>query len=281
MWLTFTPVRWTRFKTTFLLFAQLFLLCLINIKPAQADERILLTGSSTIAPLALSLGKRFETQHPDIRVDVQTGGSTRGIHDVRRGLSQLGMASRPLKNKEQDVQAHLIALDGVGLIVHADNPLAELTQKQVIAIYTGQIENWSELGGHDRPITVVHKAAGHSTLELFLKHFALKNSQVKPDVIIGDNQQAIKTLIGNPDAIAYVSIGTAEYESQHGRPIKLLALDGVPASTETVIDQRYPLTRPLNLISHGKLDKTAKRFLQFAQSASVQDLIESHFFVAP
>jgi len=174
-----------------------------------ADNRLVLTGSSTVAPLALEIGKRFEQQNPGTRIDVQTGGSSRGINDVRTGLANIGMVSRALKVSETDLTAHTIALDGIGIILHRSNPIEALSDGQIKAIYTGQIRNWHEVGGQDRPITVVNKAEGRSTLELFLQYFTLKSSQIKARVVIGDNQQGIKTVSGNFGAIGYVSIGTA------------------------------------------------------------------------
>ena len=248
---------------------------------AAAGERLVLTGSSTVAPLALEIGKRFEKNHPGIRVDIQTGGSSRGVLDARSGVADIGMASRDLKPSESDLSAHTIGLDGVAIIVHRDNPIGALTDRQIIAIYTGTIRNWREVGGEEAPVTVVNKAAGHSTLELFLHHFGLKNSAIKPDVIIGDNQQGIKTVAGNRNAIGYVSIGAAEFEVSQGTPIKLLPLAGVAASVANVRNGSFPLSRPLNLVTRGQPSALARQFIEFAQSDAIDDLVEAHYFVPP
>lgn len=205
-----------------------------------ASDRLVLTGSSTVAPLAQEIGKRFEKRNPGVRIDVQTGGSTRGINDVRMNLADIGMVSRALKAAESDLTASIIAKDGIGMMVHRSNRVISLTDAQIIAIFSGQIRNWRQVGGSDQPITVVNKAEGHSTLELFLHHFGLKNSQVKARVVIGDNEQGIKTVAGNPGAIAYVSIGTAEYAATHGVPIRLLPMHGISATTEHVRDGSFP-----------------------------------------
>jgi len=228
---------------------------------STATEHLSLTGSSTVAPLALEIAKRFEKLNPGIRIDVQTGGSSRGINDARRGLADIGMVSRALKQSETDLTAHTIATDGIGIILHSDNPVDQLSDDQIRAIYTGKIANWRELGGEDRGITVVNKAEGRSTLELFLHYFGLRNSQIKARVIIGDNQQGIKTVAGNPGAIGYVSIGTAEYEEQRGVSIKRPIVNGVEASIATVRSGDFPLSRPLNLVTKGELTDLAKRFI--------------------
>ncbi len=145
-----------------------------------------------------------------------------------------------------------------------------------------RMRNWREVGGSDRTITVVHIAEGRSTLELFLQHFGLKNRQTKAQVIIGDNQQGIKTVTGNPGAIGYVSIGTAEYESTQGAPIRLLPMDGVAATVANVRNGRFPLSRPLNLVTRDEVTtELAKRFIDFARSETIHDPVAAQVFVPP
>ena len=253
---------------------------LLKAKPSDTKiEKLVLTGSSTIAPLAAEIGKRFESLHDNVRVDVQTGGSSRGISDARAGLADIGMASRALKGDEKDLQSFTVALDGISVILNKVNPVKALDKQQIIDIYTGKIVNWKAIGGNDAPITVVNKAEGRSTLELFLHYFGLKNTEVKPQVIIGDNQQGIKTVAGNPDAIGYVSVGTAEYGAGQGATIKLLPLEGIAASVENVRNRSFPLSRPLNLVTRAEPSGLAKAFIEFAGSPQVHDLIEAQYFV--
>ncbi|MBT0960271.1 phosphate ABC transporter substrate-binding protein [Denitromonas iodatirespirans] len=244
-----------------------------------ADERLVLTGSSTVAPLALEIGKRFERENPGVRVDVQSGGSSRGVNDARSGLADIGMASRALEPAEADLNADAIAMDGIGLIVHADNPVHTLDADQVRAIYTGALTNWKAVGGPDRRITVVNKAEGRSTLALFLHHFGLTNRQIRAQVVIGDNEQGIKTVAGNPGAIGYVSIGTAEFDQAQGVPIRLLPMGGIAATVDNVASGRFPLARPLNLVTTGTPGPLVRRFIAFARSERVRDLVREQFFV--
>ena len=245
-----------------------------------AEGKLTLTGSSTVAPLALEMAKRFEKQNPGVRIDVQSGGSSRGIADARSGAAQIGLVSRALKAEERDLIAHTVALDGISLILHRSNPVASLSDAQIKSIYTGQVRNWREVGGPDLPITVVNKAEGRSTLELFLHYFALSNSQIKPQVVIGDNAQGIKTVAGNVGAIGYVSIGAADYEARQGTAIKLLPMGGVAASVAQVRAGKFPLVRPLNLVTRGEPKGLALAFIRFAKSQAAHDLVEAQFFVA-
>ena len=245
----------------------------------STNTQLVLTGSSTIAPLASEIGKRFEAQHPGTRVDVQTGGSSRGITDIRQGIAHIGMASRSLKDSERDLHSTVIAHDGIGFIVHQSNPLSSLDDQTIVNIYSGGVSNWKEIGGVDAPITVVNKAEGRATLELFLKHFNLDSTQIKAHVVIGDNEQGIKVVSGNPHAIAYVSIGTAAYSAAHDVPIKLLALGAIPASLDEVQSGRFPLSRPLTLVTQSVPTGTLKMFIDFARSPDSYDLVSQYYFV--
>lgn len=251
-----------------------------NVRDAQElNGKLVITGSSTVAPLVSEIAKRFEARHSDVRIDVQMGGSSRGISDVRQKISDIGMVSRALKENEKDIIAFPIALDGITMIVHESNPIDELTNEEIIDIYTGKIKNWSEVGGNDAPITVVSKAEGRGTLDLFTKYFQIRSSDIRPHVIIGDNEQGVKTVSGNKNSIGFVSVGTAEYDAGIGIPIKPLPLNGVMATTESIRSGNFPLSRKLNLVTNAKPDELAEEFIEFANSNEVADIIEEQYFV--
>lgn len=255
-------------------------ICSLDASLAQADgHKLVITGSSTMAPLVAEIGKLFETRHPGVRIDVQTGGSSRGIADVINGVADIGMASRALKSQEHHLHGSVIAQDGITIILHRSNPVQELTDDQIRAIYTGGITHWNQVGGPDAPITVVNKAEGRSTLELFLTYFQISNRDIHAHVVIGDNEQGIKTVAGNPHAIGYVSIGTAQYDATHGIPIRLLPLQHIPATIETVREGTFPLSRPLTLVTKSLPTGLIKTFIDFARSSQANDLILKQYFV--
>lgn len=254
--------------------------CTERPKAGLKQQKLTITGASTIAPLVSELGKRFEKQHPGTRIDVHTGGSARGLADARQGLSDIGMVSEALTTEEQKgMQVFLIGRDGVSMIVHADNALDKIVSKQVVAVYTGKIKNWKDLGGKDAPITLVHKAEGRSTLTLFLHYFGIDNKAVKADVVVGDDQQGIKTVAGNPNAIGYVSIGSTEQSIKQGVKVKLLTLDGVKATSAAVADKSFPLLRQLNLVTKGEPTELTKQFIDFAQAQENYDIFRKENFV--
>ena len=245
----------------------------------QLQGKLVLTGSSTVAPLAAEIAKRYEAEKPGVRVDVQSGGSSRGIADARQGVADIGMVSRSLKAEEKDLQAFTIAKDGISVILNSANPVKSLTDKQIVDIYTDKLNNWKQVGGKDAPITVVNKAEGRSTLELFAAHFKVEPKDIKADVVIGDNEQGIKTVAGNPNAIGYVSIGSGEYAASHKTPIKLLPVEGVAASIANVANSTFPISRPLNLVTKTTPTGLSKDFIDFARSQQVQDIVKEQYFV--
>ncbi len=249
------------------------------VREISLSGKLVITGSSTVAPLVAEIGKRFEQAYPGVRIDVQAGGSSRGIADARSGTADVGMASRALKAGERDLHAFPIAHDGLCLIVHRRNPVVELTDEQVIAIYTGQARNWRQVGGSDAPITVVHKADGRATQEVFLNYFKIAGQRVVADIIIGDNQHGIKTVAGNPDAIGYVSVGGAAHEAQRGVAIRLLRAGGVEPTASNVMSGAFRISRPLVLVTRDKPMGLAKTFIDYARSEYVHDLVQGQSFL--
>ncbi|UZE15701.1 phosphate ABC transporter substrate-binding protein [Pseudomonas sp. B21-054] len=246
----------------------------------KGTEKIIISGASTIAPLVAEIAKRYERENPGIQIDVQSGGSSRGVADARSGLADIGMVSRDLKASERELVDYPIARDGIAVIVHKSNPIQALSKEQIRNIYLGRITNWKELGGADMPITVVNKASGRSTLELFAGFMNLEPADIKANIVIGENEQGIKTVANSPGAIGYVSIGTAEYSERSGTALKLISLDGQVPSTQNVADKKYDLSRTLNLVTKGKPSVAVSHFIDYVQSASVKDLVEEQYFVS-
>ena len=242
--------------------------------------RIQLSGSSTVGPLAEEIGKRYEKLNPNVRVEVQTGGSSRGIAEAKSGLADIGMSSRALKDSETDGRlAWPIAMDGVCFIVHADNPVGELSQSQLLSIISGEVDNWKQVGGPDSSIVFINRAAGRSELELVTKFFDVKASDLDADLVSGENQQGIKMVATNANSISYMSVGASEDAMQHGENIKTLPLDGVAATVSNVESGEFPLSRPLIFVTGDEPSKSLTDFIEFAQSEEVVDLLRELSYV--
>jgi phosphate transport system substrate-binding protein len=226
------------------------------------------------------IGKRYEASNPGVRIDVQTGGSSRGIRDAKNGLADIGMSSRALKDSEIDGrQQWPIAMDGVCFIVHAENTAGDLTQEQLMGVLKGEIQNWSEVGGDDAPIEFINRASGRSELELVSKFFNIDPSEMKADLIAGENQQGIKSVASTPNSISYMSVGVSEEAIRLKTPIRTLPLAGVEAKVENVKSGEFPLSRPLILVTGDSPSDAVVRFIEYCQSDAVADLVRELAYV--
>jgi phosphate transport system substrate-binding protein len=247
--------------------------------PEKLQGKIRLAGSSTMAPLIEALAKRFQKLHPEVAIEVATGGSSRGIHDVREGSCNIGMVGRSLKDDERDLLGFPIARDGVCLIVHKDNPVKSLSSKQVVGIYTGKITNWKDVDGNDAPITAINRPEGRAQSELFTQFFKIKSEDFKVAGVAGDNQEGIKAIVENPNAIVYMSIGEADIRIGQGMPVKSLLMDGITATSRNIRNGHFPIQRPLTLVIRTLPSGLMKAFIDFALSPSATEIIRECSFV--
>ena len=270
---------------------------------AHAAETITAGGSTTIQPILMEAAKKFMQTHPGVKFVVGGGGSSHGVKSAGGGQMQLGMASREIHAKEKaayaDLVTHKIAQDGVAVIVHKTNPLAKITKQQVQDIYSGKIANWKELGGKDAAIALIAKAEGHSTLELFLEYFGLEAKQSEEGgkkylvhrkkggdafapakaLTRDHNRENIASVALNPNAIGYVSVGTAQEVAEKGGAIKLLELDGVAPTVENVKNSTYPFRRPLYLVTKGEAKGMVKQFIDYISRGDGRKIVTSLDFV--
>jgi phosphate transport system substrate-binding protein len=241
--------------------------------------KLLISGSSTMAPMIVAAGKRFSTIHPGVQIVVQTVGSGRGIDDVVTGKANIGMASRALTDKESGLFSFAIARDGVCLIVHKTNPVRSLTNRQVSDIFTGKISNWSRVGGMDAPVALINAKQEFGAVELFTHYFDIRYTDIKAKIVATDNLDRVKTLVENPNGIAYVSVGRAQHDADTGTPIKLLPIDGVAATTKNIRTGNYPISRPLLLLTKELPTGLIKEFINFSLSSQITDIVLQHDFV--
>lgn len=266
----------------------IFLSVLLPMASAvRADEsltqrtpiRLLLTGSTTMAPLMAEIARRFENRPPHILVDVQMGGSGRGVSDVRQAKADIGMVSRTLSETERDLYGIPIARDGVAIIVHRDNPVNALSDRQLLDIYTGKVANWRQVGGRDAAMRIFSGGPEGGSSELFSHYLRLPYEQIKAQKRIGPNAERIAAIAADPNAIIWVSVGEAERKAREGTPIKLLTVNGVIASSRNVRSGNYPLSRPLSLVTRGTPSGATRAFIEYCVSSQVTDLVLAFDFV--
>jgi phosphate transport system substrate-binding protein len=258
----------------------LFALCLISgctVNETPADS-LVLAGSRTMAPLMLDVALRFQEKRPAIRVNVESTPGDRPVLETRLGLADSGMLGRNLRPEESGLLNFPIARDGLALIVNRDNPVRSLSEAQIIGVFTRSYLNWRELGGKDRPILLAGQSEVRAAHFVFLAFFGLQSPQVRANPTVAGNEQVIDAVSSHPEAIGYVSLGMAQ-KMASTRPIRLLPLAGVPATLDNVANGRYPLVRPLQLLTREPPRGDLLEFLDFARSAEIDDLIAKHGFV--
>ena len=225
------------------------------------------------------IARRFERLNPGVSIDVRSGGSGKGIADLRGGVSDIAMVSRQLADSERDLFAFPLCRDGAAIVVHRSNPLNGLSRHQLSELLTGNITDWKQLGGHPGAIKVAWRTESQAIPDLIRQHLNLKPEQIRSHTTFFENADAIRFVANDRNAITVAALGTAERSIKSGVAIKLLAYGGIPASTRAVRDHTYLLSRPLILVTRSTPTGLQKRLVDYATSRAVNDLHEKHGFV--
>ena len=189
------------------------------------------------------------------------------------------MVSHTLVESGSTLYGFPIARDGIAVIVNRDNPVQALSDRQLIDIFTGKITNWKRVGGRDVPIQVLAGEANRGSSELFMQYLRIRYEDIRPQRLVGDNALRIKAISETPGAIVYVSVGEAERKAKAGAPIKLLPVDGIEATSQSVRQGSFPISRPLTLVTSGLPKGLAKTFVEFSLSSQVTDLVVNFDFI--
>lgn len=244
-------------------------------------EKIVVEGSTTLLPIAQKAAEVFMNSNPGSDISVRGGGSGVGIASLMDGTCDIGDSSRPVKDTELDkavangrsLKANVIAMDGICVVVHPSNGVSALSRRQIKDIYTGAISNWKQLGGSDEKIVVISRDSSSGTFEAF-GTLALDGAKVRPDALLQASNQAVASTVSRtPGAIGYVGLG---YLSSS---VKAVEVDGVKASKETVLSNKYPIGRPLFMYTNGVPQGLVKQFIDYILSPDGQKLVEEEGFV--
>lgn len=237
----------------------------------QRTDRIVVSGSTTILPIAEQASESFTEKHPSTSVLVSGLGSSAGIEAVSAGTTQIGTSSRDLKDEEKDLGLvdTPIAYDGIAVIVSPENPVNGLTLDQLRAVFAGQITNWSELGGVDRPIELVNRDEASGTREAF-KKIVMGDSPFDPRAAVLPGTGQVRDVVARaPGAIGYISLGFVPPRFNNVT-VKALKIDNVAPSEKTVADQSYPIGRRLHFFTKGAATGLTRQFIDFVLSGSIQ-----------
>ncbi len=244
----------------------------------NSAEKTELTGSLTIAgstsvqPFSEVLAEEFMAKNPGTQISVQGGGSSQGVAAAVSGAADIGAASRDLKDEEKtetpELQAIKIAIDGVAIVVNPANGVSEISKEDVKNIFTGNITNWSELGGKDAPITVVCREEGSGTRDAF-ESIIMEEEPVTSSAIIQNSNGAVRTTVaGDENSIGFVSLAIVNDE------IKALNIDGVEATVENIKSGTYKVFRNFNYLVKGEPTGLAKAFIDYVLSEEGQAIVQ-------
>lgn len=242
---------------------------------------IVITGSTTVLPVAQAAAEEFMKSNPDVTISVSGGGSGNGIKSIIDRSCDIATSSRFVKDKEITLAnekqvlmvPHRIALDCVVPVVHKENAVSTLTLSQLKDIYMGTIRNWKELGGADKPIVVVSRDTSSGTYEVWNEK-VLKEERVFPEALLQASNGAVAQLVaGNKYAIGYVGIGYINAD------LKALTVDGITASPDTALDGSYPVSRELFMFTNSWPKGDIMRFLNYLVSPPGQTLVQKEGFV--
>ncbi len=238
-------------------------------KKAGTSQTVSTDGSTSMEKVIGFLSEAYMEEHGDIKVTYNPTGSSAGIQAVSEGRCDIGLASRNLKEEEQaDLTATVVAIDGIGIIVNPDNPVADLSVEQVGKIYTGEISNWKEVGGEDAPIVCIGREAASGTRDGFEEITGTKDS-CKYSQELTSTGDVVQTVSGNPNAIGYASVASVNDS------VKAISIEGVAPTTDAIQSGQYKIQRNFVLVTKKDvaLSQAAQDFYNFATSGQADDLI--------
>ena len=235
-------------------------------------------GSTSMADVMAVLTETFAEVQPDVTVNYSGTGSGAGIEAVLAGNADIGLSSRALKDEEKQSGAveNIVALDGVAIVVNPANGVEDLSVEQIAQIFTGEITNWSELGGDDAEIAVLGREDGSGTRGAFEEIVGVEGTCAYLNEY-GSTGDVIGNVASNPAAIGYASLSAVD------ETVKALKVNGVTPSEETVKDGSYEIQRPFVMVTveGTELSPAAQAFLDYAMSAEVADYIAQAGAVSP
>jgi phosphate transport system substrate-binding protein len=250
-------------------------------------------GSDTIVNLALAWAEKYQTEHPDISISVTGGGSGTGIAALINKTVDIANASRQITADEikqakangVDPVEHVIARDAIAVIVNPENPVNQLTLKQISDIYSGKYNNWKQVGGEDRPIVRLSRETNSGTHVYFLETVLRLGSKTDKTLfsmdtlLLPSSEGIVAEVRQNPNAIGYDGLGYVP------KDLKMIAIakaaDGayVLPSIKTVNDKTYAIARDLYMYTNGEPTGAVKDYLAWIISAEAQQIVADLGFV--
>ena len=241
-------------------------------EPEDISGNVTVNGSTSMESVILALIEGFADVQPNVTPQYTGSGSGAGITGVLEGTCDLGLSSRALTDDEkaQGAVENIIAKDGVAVIINPENTVTNLTTEQIAQIYTGEITNWSELGGADAEIAVYGRDAASGTRGAFEEILGIEDQCVYLNEYASTGD-VVGNVASNPNAIGYASLSAVD------ETVSAVAINGVVPTEETVADGTFAIQRPFVIVTveGTELSPAAQAFLDYAMSAEAAPVIES------
>ena len=237
----------------------------------KAAETVTTDGSTSMEKVIGALGEAFQTD-TGISFTYNSTGSGAGIKAVQEGRCDIGLSSRALKDEESaaGLTGTVLAYDGIAVIVNPENPVSDLTLEDIANIYTGQITNWSAVGGEDAEIVLIGREAGSGTRDGF-ESITGTEEQCQYRQELTSTGDVITTVASNPAAIGYASVASVK------DTVKALTVDGTAPTEAAIKDGSYAVQRPLVLVTRSDvaLSAAAQQFFDYITSAAANEIISA------
>lgn len=240
---------------------------------------ITLSGSTSMEKLSKALQEGFMAKNKGVTVNVEFNGSSAGIEQVLKGSVNIGNASRNLKEAELSEGAveNIVAIDGIAVVTDTANTVTDLTTEELQQIYTGEVKNWSEVGGTDTPIVVIGREAGSGTRGAFEELLEIED-KCEYAQELDSTGTVLANVSATPGAIGYVSLDVIN------DTVNTVNLDGVEPTEENIAGGSYSLCRPFVMATKGEIseqDEVTQAFFAYVASEEGQSIIEQVGLILP
>ena len=240
---------------------------------------VTLAGSTSMEKLANALAEGYMAANPGVTVQAEFNGSSAGVEQMLSGTVNIGNASRNLKDSEisEGAVENIVAIDGIAVIVDNANTVTNVTTEELVKIYTGEINNWSQLGGNDQPIVVVGREAGSGTRGAFEELLEIEDKCVYAQEL-DSTGTVMANVAATPGAIGYVSLDVLD------DTVSVLSIDDVVASEENIVAGTYSLSRPFVMATKGEITEQSElvqSFFAYIQSEEGQAIIKQVGLILP
>lgn len=263
--------------------SSLLLLAAVATAATLSAQKVVIKGSDTLgAKLVPMLAEDYKANHPGVAFEIAAEGSTTGIAAIIDGTAQIGMSSRRAKPTEMSagtakgvtMKPTVVAYDGIGVIVNQGNGVSTLTKRQVEQIFTGDITDWSQVGGTPGKISVYTRNTSSGTYSDFKELAMKKRDYAGSSQKMAGNEQIAAEVAKNPNGIGYVGLAYL-----HDPGIKTVSIDGALPTEESVIAKKYPYARPTFYYTNGDPSGEAAKFVEFTLSDEGQKIVRKVGFV--